>query len=101
MLVVMIMMIIPVSYTHLDVYKRQLIMSVQSLLNEYNKRQGVIESNESMLNECISSLVSLKQNLTPEIVEVVNKYNPNLLDLLEDVYKRQVLKGIYLKTLFQ
>lgn len=59
-------------------------MSVQSLLNEYNKRQGVIESNESMLNECISSLVSLKQNLTPEIVEVVNKYNPNLLDLLDE-----------------
>lgn len=59
-------------------------MSVQNLLNEYNKRQGVIESNESMLNECISSLVSLKQNLTPEIVEVVNKYNPNLLDLLDE-----------------
>lgn len=59
-------------------------MSVQGLLNEYNKRQGVIESNESMLNECISSLVSLKQNLTPEIVEVVNKYNPNLLDLLDE-----------------
>lgn len=59
-------------------------MSVQSLLNEYNKRQGVIESNESMLNECIYSLVSLKQNLTPEIVEVVNKYNPNLLDLLDE-----------------
>lgn len=59
-------------------------MSVQSLLNEYNKRQGVIESNESMLNECISSLVSLKQNLTPEIVGVVNKYNPNLLDLLDE-----------------
>ena len=51
---------------------------------QYNKRQGVIESNESMLNECISSLVSLKQNLTPEIVEVVNKYNPNLLDLLDE-----------------
>lgn len=59
-------------------------MNVQGLLNEYNKRQGVIESNESLLNECVSSLVVLKQNLTPEIIEVVNKYSPNLLDLLDE-----------------
>lgn len=59
-------------------------MNVQGLLNEYNKRQGVMESNESLLNECVSSLVVLKQNLTPEIVEVVNKYSPNLLDLLDE-----------------
>lgn len=58
-------------------------MNVQSLLNEYNKRQGVIESNEALLNECVNSLVALKSNITPEIKEVIDKYDPTLLDLLD------------------
>lgn len=61
-------------------------MSVRSqdLLNEYSKRQGVIENNTKILDECIKSVAFLKSSLTPEIMDIVNKYNPNLFDILDD-----------------
>lgn len=55
----------------------------QDLLNEYSKRQGVIENNTKILEECINSVTYLKSSLTPEIMDVVNKYNPNLFDILD------------------
>lgn len=59
-------------------------MEVQELLNEYNKRQGVIENNEKLLNECIKSLNTFKQGVTPEILDILNKYSPNIMDLLDE-----------------
>lgn len=56
----------------------------QDLLNEYSKRQGVIENNTKILDECIKSVAFLKSSLTPEIMDIVNKYNPNLFDILDD-----------------
>lgn len=75
-------------------------MELQNLLNEYNKRQGVIESNEKVLNECINSLVTLKNSITPEMEEIINKYNPNLLDML-DIEKFKDIKNVeeFKKTL--
>lgn len=59
-------------------------MRSQDLLNEYSKRQGVIENNTKILDECIKSVAFLKSSLTPEIMDIVNKYNPNLFDILDD-----------------
>lgn len=56
----------------------------QDLLNEYSKRQGVIENNTKILDECIKSVTFLKSSLTPDIMDIVNKYNPNLFDVLDE-----------------
>lgn len=57
---------------------------LQNLYNEYSKREGVIESNQRALAECIEQVKVLKANITGELLDIVNTYEPNLLDVIDE-----------------
>ena len=65
---------ITVSYTHLDVYKRQLIRPVSTVADafaqwnvECNERFNQLKANEEELNRIFIDIYGLQDELTPEV----------------------------------
>lgn len=56
---------------------------LQNLYNVYNRRKIEIENNEKIIKDVTSSLRAMKESLSPKVIEVINQYDPNLLDMLD------------------
>lgn len=55
---------------------------LQNLYNKYNVRKIEIENNEKIIKDEISTIKAIKESLSPEVIEIINGYHPNLLDML-------------------
>lgn len=56
---------------------------LQDLYNNYNRRELEIENNEKIVKDAIATIKSIKKSLPQEVMDVINQYHPNLLDMLE------------------
>lgn len=62
---------------------------IDNLFSEYNKLQGTMEANQKVFNENVAVLENLLNSIPSEVEEIVNKYQPGILDVLrnKDLYK--------------
>lgn len=55
---------------------------LQKIHNDYNRKQIEIENNEKILKDVISSLTAIKSSLSEDTMNIINSYQPGLLELL-------------------
>lgn len=56
---------------------------LQKINSDYNRRKIEIENNEKIMRDVISSLKVMRGSLSQETVNVINNYQPGLLELLD------------------
>lgn len=56
---------------------------LQKINSDYNRRKIEIENNEKIMRDVISSLKVMRGSLSQETINVINNYQPGLLELLD------------------
>lgn len=56
---------------------------LQDLYDTYTRRKIEIENNEKIIKDVTSSLKAMKESLSPKVIEVINQYDHNLLDMID------------------
>ena len=86
--------LVPVSYTHLDVYKRQLLDSADNLLNDLNELCIETADNVSALSLSIVFVVHFRISLT-----VILQISNNVLQISKSNKKVFLLEDVLLSKL--
>ena len=55
---------------------------LQNIYTEYNRKKIEAENNERILKDVVTSLNAIKSSLSEETINVINTYQPGLLELL-------------------
>ena len=69
---------------------------LQKIHNDYNRKQIEIENNEKILKDVMSSLNAIKSSLSEDTMNIINSYQPGLLELLN--FDTIVVKDDLVKT---
>lgn len=55
---------------------------LQKIYNDYNRRKIEIENNEKIMKDVLNSLKVMRSSLSEETIEIINTYQPGLMELL-------------------
>lgn len=69
---------------------------LQKIHNDYNRKQIEIENNEKILKDVMSSLTAIKSSLSEDTINIINSYQPGLLELLN--FDTIIVKDDLVKT---